>query len=88
MVNVLDVRACVAEGESEYLKWREEDGRPDKIGQYRQFTRLVIDPSRAVGARLFRIDGWRIALIASRELVLAFKQARVSGVAFNPVAIG
>lgn len=85
VANFLHVRSVVDESRSEFLKWQEADSRPDKLGQYRQFTRLIVDPGRAAGARVFRIEGWRIALIVSEALKLALEDARVSGIRFGNV---
>jgi hypothetical protein len=50
VLNVLRTIDCIDAVRSEYIKWNPEDGRPDKVGQYKQITQLRIDPMR-VGAR-------------------------------------
>ena len=86
ILNVLDVRDCLDESGSAFLKWRAEDGRPDRTGQYRQVSRLRIDPVRAMDAHIFRLKGYEIALIVSETIKRQFEQHAVSGVQFLPVS--
>jgi len=86
VVNFLECRQCVDESQSEFLKWGESDGRLDKIGQYRQITKLRIDPSLVQGLEVFRIEGWRIALIVSENIRSAFEDKNISGIRFLPVS--
>lgn len=85
IMNVLDIRNCVNESASEFLKWSEFDNRPDKVGQYRQITRLRINPKMVNGLHVFRIEGWRIALIVSEELRTLFLETGITGVNFIKV---
>ena len=86
IVNFLQARACVDEAASEFLKWTETGGRPDKIGHYRSITNLRIDPSKVDSLPAFRITGWHIALIVSEIVKIAFEMEAVTGVAFLPVS--
>lgn len=86
VLNVLDVRDCLDESGSEFLRWRAEDGRPDRTGQYRQVSRLRIDSARATDSQLFRLKGYEIALIVSETIKRQFEQHAVSGVQFLPVS--
>lgn len=85
VINALNCFKCVDESNSEFLKWTKRDGRPDKIGHYRQISRLRIDPSLVADADIFRIDGWRIALIVSERIKEAFEAANITGVQYMPV---
>jgi hypothetical protein len=85
VANVLTKRRCVDEANSEYLKWTPADDRPDKLGQYRQFTRLRIDPTAAGDADIFRVDGWLIAIIVSEKIKNRLEEEGVTGVVFTPV---
>lgn len=42
IINVTHLEKCVDESSSNLTFWREEDGRPDKIGQYRMVIDLVL----------------------------------------------
>ena len=74
ILNVLLKLACVDEQRSRILRWTDEDGRPDKVGQYRMVTNLTIDPRKAQEHDIFRIDGWELALIASDKLWQRLKE--------------
>ncbi len=84
IVNFLRVCACLDESKSEFIKWTKADNRADKIGQYRQISRLVIDPVPARNLDVFRLDGWRIALLVSERIQQAFVEGKVTGVRFMP----
>lgn len=86
VINVLACRKCVDESESEFLKWTPTDNRPDKCGDYRQMTRLRIRAAAAEDADIFRVDGWRIALIVSERIKKAFEAERFTGVRFLSVS--
>jgi hypothetical protein len=79
------VLACLDEERSEIVRWKEGDGRPDKVGGYRMVTEMHIDPTRADGAGVFRIRGWEVALIVSGEIKDALLGYGSSGVSFGPV---
>lgn len=85
VVNFLVARKCLDEKKSEFLKWSETDNRPDKIGQYRQISKLIIDPILVQGVDIFRMDGWRIALIVSDNFKRLFLEEKVTGISFIPV---
>lgn len=85
ILNVIDLVDCVDEAASVFTKWTHEDGRPDKVGQYRMFARLCISAEAAAGHHLFRVREWPIALIASESVKLMFESRGVSGIRFDPV---
>lgn len=83
IVNVIPVIRCLDEDQSEVLFWDESDGRPDKVGQYRMVTDMKVDPDRVGQTQIFRIDGWKIALIVSQRIRAAL--SGVSGAIFEEV---
>jgi hypothetical protein len=85
VLNILKVIGCLDEQKSDILFWKEEDGRPDKVGQYRQVANMRIDSSQIGGANMFRIAGWEIALIVSEHIRRAFIDHKISGVRFVEV---
>ena len=87
IVNVKCSAACLDEHQSEVMRWHATNGRPDKAGQYRMVTKLMIDPARAGGLDIFRIRGWEIALIVSDRLRRALCGVPRLGVSFLPVEI-
>jgi hypothetical protein len=72
-----------ASDEVEY--WTPEDGRPEKVGQYRDVYGMRIDLSKAGDAKVFRTWGWTIALIVSEELKEALERIGATGVKFKEV---
>lgn len=82
IANVLSSCACLDEARSEVMKWQPEDGRPEKTGQYRMITRMVIDPLRTKGLQIFRMEGWRISLIVSDAVKTALERVPQLGIRF------
>ncbi len=86
VLNSLRVIRCLDESSSDFLKWTKQDHRADLAGQYRQVTKLSVDP-RAIpsGAHLFRIEAWRVALIVSEHVKSAMEAAGCIGAKFIDV---
>jgi|SRR5581483_5158008 len=88
ILNVLPACRCVDENRTLIERWTEEDGRPDKVGQYRTMLNLTIDPTRVSGRDIFRVAGWEIALIVSGRLRRDLEQIKRLGLEFVPVTRG
>lgn len=86
IMNAVHQRDCVDEARSGVRKWKPEDGRPDKLGQYREIGHLVIDPSRTHGSHVFRIWGSLIELIVSQRVKDALSNIADLGIVFQPVS--
>lgn len=77
---------CIDDKASEEVEyWTPGDGRPEKVGHYRDVYGLRVDPSKVGDARVFRTWGWTIALIVSEDLKQALEQIRATGVKFKEV---
>ncbi|GEN05952.1 hypothetical protein SAMN05443572_102930 [Myxococcus fulvus] len=77
---------CIDDTSSrEVERWMEEDGRPEKVGHYRDVDGLRIDTSKVGDAKLFRTWGWSVALIVSEDLKLALEALGVTGMRFTEV---
>jgi hypothetical protein len=86
LVATLAVR-CVDEANSNFMVWGSNDGRPDKVGQYRMFTRLRVDRAAVPeGTHLFRVEGWPVALIVSAWLAAKLRKIIGEGIAYEAVA--
>jgi hypothetical protein len=85
IMNVTCAAPCVDDQRSDILRWKPDDERPDKIGSYRAIYRLIIDPSRARGKHVFRIQGWEIALIVSEQIREKLARLDDLGVVFRSV---
>ncbi|KAB2964110.1 MAG: hypothetical protein F9K16_05110 [Thermoanaerobaculia bacterium] len=88
VMNVLRIVECLDEGRSEFAKWKLDDHRPDKMGQYRQVSRLRVDPRRARGQVILRVAGWRTAIVVSKVVKDAFEMAGLIGGTFVPAIDG
>lgn len=76
---------CVDEKASRIQRWTVEDGLPEKVGQYASVRDLRIDPSRVGDAKVFRIEGWDVALVVSEDIKAALARAGATGVKFEEV---
>jgi len=85
ILNVTRAVRCLDENKSSIQYWTAQDGRPDKVGQYRTIVALSVDPALASGELLFRLQGWTIALIASDSLRTEFEKAGFTGLVFSEV---
>jgi hypothetical protein len=86
ILNVTRVVKCIDDQASEEVRyWKPEDGRPEKIGQYRAVYGLRIAPSEVGGARVFRTSGWTVALIVSEEIKAALERVGATGTKFKEV---
>lgn len=77
---------CLDEQRSDFIKWTEADGRPDRIGQYRSVPKIRLNATLIPpGTHAFRLEGWRVVLIVSREMMEAAKAINAVGPKFRPV---
>ncbi|NNC16796.1 hypothetical protein HJC22_13820 [Corallococcus exiguus] len=77
---------CVDEVASEEVQlWKPENGQPEKVGQYLAIAGLRIDKTRVADERVFRLWGWRPALIVDGELKSALEQTGIVGGQFVEV---
>jgi hypothetical protein len=79
---------CLDEMASGVRYWTEEDGRPEKVGKYRDVSRLVLRES-ALSAEvpMFRVAGWEVALVANESVISKLIRVGISGVTYLPVDV-
>ncbi|WP_342747787.1 imm11 family protein [Melittangium boletus] len=86
LVNVARLVKCIDdEASTEVLYWKPEDGRPEKVGQYRDVYGMRIDPSQVADAKVFRPSGWRVALIVASDVKEALERTGATGLDFREV---
>jgi len=86
ILNATHVVKCIDDEASEEVEyWTPEDGRPEKVGQYRGVHGMRIDPTKVGDAKVFRTWGWTIALIVSEDIKEALERAGVTGMKFKEV---
>lgn len=80
LIECIDDNAC-----RKVERWSPEDGRPEKIGQYRSIYGLRIDPVKAESVRVFRLWGWPLPIIVDEEVKTALEQIGMVGGKFAEV---
>jgi hypothetical protein len=77
---------CIDERASRLArKWSPEDGRPEKVGKYRDVRGMRIDRSQVGDAKVFRPWGWVIALIVREDIKGALERMGATGTEFEEV---
>ncbi|NVJ20692.1 MULTISPECIES: imm11 family protein [Myxococcus] len=76
---------CIDDAASRVQRWEPEDGLPEKVGQYYAVDDMRIDLGKVGDAKVFRTEGWDIALIVSEDIKKALERAKATGVKFSPV---
>ena len=83
---VTDLVDCVDEDRSEFEKFAINDPiRPDSAGQYKGFTKLVIDKARVGGRSIFRVKGLDVAIIISADVKHLLDSSSLTGTATQEV---
>jgi hypothetical protein len=86
ILNALHILRCIDDARCDQVQyWKAEDGRPEKLGEYRAVYGLRIDATKVGDARIFRPWGWRVALIVTEELKRAIESAGLTGTRFVEV---
>jgi hypothetical protein len=80
LIRCIDDDAC-----EEVQMWTPEDGRPEKVGTYRDVWGMRIDPSKVGNAKVFRPWGWAIALIVREDIKDALEHLGATGTKFDEV---
>ncbi|MFL5344283.1 MAG: imm11 family protein [Hyalangium sp.] len=76
---------CIDEAVSEVSFWTPEHGVPEKVGQYMGVDRLRIDRAKVGNAKVFRPEGWEVALIVSGQIKDALERMGATGTRFTEV---
>jgi hypothetical protein len=77
-VNVLAAADCVDDQRSGQVeRYTEEDGQPDRIGEYSLIVELMIDSARAGGHAILRPRGWWVTTLVSGLLADELRAASV-----------
>nr|WP_253909080.1 DUF1629 domain-containing protein [Corallococcus exiguus] len=79
------IRCIDDEASEEVIRWKPQDGRPDRVGQYRDVDGMRIDPAQVGDAQVFRTWGWSIALIVSEDIKIALERILATGMRFTEV---
>lgn len=87
ILNVCKTALCIDEKRTKYVtKWKNEDHRKDKLGEYRMLSGLKIDPLLVSDSEIFRLEGWNIAMICSERVKKLADNSELSGICFEIVS--
>ncbi|MFP2907196.1 imm11 family protein [Pyxidicoccus sp. 3LFB2] len=76
---------CIDEQASRIRLRDAEEGPPERGWQYASVRDLRIDKSKVGDAKVFRTEGWNIALVVSDDIKTALEQLGTTGVKFEEV---
>jgi hypothetical protein len=86
ILNATRVVKCIDDDASEEVEyWKPEDGRPEKVGKYRNVAGMRIDPAKVGDAKVFRTWGWTGTLIVSEGIQQALERMGATGTYFKEV---
>ncbi|HZI08535.1 MAG TPA: DUF1629 domain-containing protein [Archangium sp.] len=86
ILNALQVIRCIDDARcEEVFYWQPEDGRPEKLGGYKNVRGLKVDPEKIGGAHIFRPWGWKVVLIVSEHVKQAMEAEGITGIKFIAV---
>lgn len=86
ILNILRIIRCIDDARcEEVIYWKPEDGRPEKVGHYRNVVGMRIDPTQVGDAHIFRPWGWRVVIVVSEYLKLAMEAEGITGLRFTEV---
>ena len=80
ILNILNLIDCVDRENSVYRLFTEEYGRPDLLGKFYTFTKMILDESKIPkDVHIFRLKGYEIAFFITNELASVFKKNKIKG---------
>lgn len=86
LMNVARTVRCIDDKASAEVQfYTPEDGRPDRVGEYRSVIGLRIDTSKVGDARVFRPWGWTPPIIIDEEIKDALERVGIVGGLFDEV---
>lgn len=83
ILNVICRLDCLDESRSEFTRWKEKDGRPDRLGDYHVISTIRVDAERTGNHHIFRLRDWPLALFVSDTLRHALEEIPNLGVKFH-----
>lgn len=84
VLNVTRLIQCVDEQRSEFEKWTERHGRPDKLGKFYYISKLILTRNAIPhDAHFFRIADWDVALVVSEVVKDAMERVGCYGAEFR-----
>jgi hypothetical protein len=86
ILNALQVIRCIDDARcEEVFYWQPEDGRPEKLGGYKNVRGLKVDVEKIGDAHIFRPWGWKVVLLVSEHVKQAMEAEGITGAKFIEV---
>ncbi|NVJ23200.1 hypothetical protein HUW62_18420 [Myxococcus sp. AM011] len=79
------IRCIDDHASAEVRYWKPEHGQPERVGDYKSVIGMRIDTSKLGDTKVFRTQGWTVALIVSEDIKLALERERTTGAKFTEV---
>ncbi len=83
ILNVICRLECLDESRSEFTRWKEEDRRPDRLGDYHVISTIRVNAERTGSHHIFRLRDWPLALLVSDTLRDALEGIPNLGIDFH-----
>ena len=83
LIHLLSIVDCIDRKSSQYTLWTESSFRPELAGEYEMMMKMVIDPEKAGGHKIFRAKGWEIAIVVHETIKRTLEDAGHSGATFR-----
>ncbi|WP_158997143.1 imm11 family protein [Pigmentibacter ruber] len=86
ILNILNIIDCVDRENSKFRLFTEEYGRPDLLGKFYTFDKMVLDRSKVPkDVHIFRLKGYDLPVFITKELAEEFKKQNIQGFTLKPM---
>ncbi len=85
ILNVCSVLQCIAEPETQVVRWQPHDGRPEKVSTIRMLVNPVLTAEHHTGQAIFRVSDWKIMLLCTSTLGAQLLSGGFSGIELLPL---
>jgi hypothetical protein len=83
LIHLLSIIDCIDRKASQYTLWTESSFRPELAGEFEMMMKMVVDPAKIGGHKIFRAKGWEITIVVHETIKRALEDAGLSGAAFG-----
>jgi hypothetical protein len=83
LIHLLCIVDCIDRKASQYTLWTKSSFRPELAGEYEMMMRMVVDPTKVDGHKIFRAKGWEISIVVHETIKSAIEDAGHTGATFR-----
>ena len=87
LIHILSIVDCIDRKASQYTVWTKSSFRPELAGEYEMMMKLVVDPTKVGGHKIFRAKGWEISIVVHETIKRALEKAGHTGAAFRSLEV-